>query len=77
MAFNVLTHPAIYRIFSALPGTGLGEVIYNPLTNPARLPESAWQQVGTAFELFRQKASYRRDPWASAMDEWSDLGISP
>lgn len=75
MAFNVLTHPAIYRIFSALPGTGLGEVIYHPLTNPARLPESAWQQVGTAFELFRQKASYQRDPWVSAMDEWSDLGI--
>jgi hypothetical protein len=74
-AFNVLTRPTVYRIFSSLPGTGLGEVIYHPLTNPARLPEPAWQRVGTAFELYRQKASYQRDLWAPAMDEWSDLGL--
>lgn len=77
VAFNVLTSPTIYRIFSALPGTGLGQVIYNPLANPARLPESAWQRVATAFELYRQKASYRRDMWAMAVEEWSGLGIVP
>lgn len=75
MAFNVLTRPAIYRSFSALPGTGLGEVVYKPLTNPAPLPERAWQRVATAFELYRQKPSYRRDIWAAAVEEWSDLGI--
>lgn len=75
VAFNILTLPSIYRIFSALPGTGLGEVIYKPLTDPARLPEHAWQRVGTAFELYRQKASYRRDVWAPALKEWSGLGI--
>jgi hypothetical protein len=75
VAFNLLTRPTIYGIFSALPGTGLGDVIYNPLRNPTRLPEPAWQQVGTAFELYREQASYQRDLWASAMDEWSDLGI--
>jgi hypothetical protein len=76
VAFNVLTRPAIYGILSALPGTGLGDVIYNPLSNPNRLPERAWQRVGAAFELYRQKASYQRDVWVSAMHEWSDLGLA-
>lgn len=75
VAFNVLTRPSIYRIFSALPGTGLGEVFYKPLTKPTRLPEPAWERVGTNFELYRQKASYRRDIWTSAVEEWSGLGI--
>ena len=75
IAFNALTRPAIYRMFAALPGTGLGEVIYKPLTNPSPLPDCAWQQVGTAFELYRQKPSYRRDIWTAAMEEWSNLGI--
>lgn len=75
IAFNVLTRPTIYRIFSALPGTGLGQVIYKPLTSRAMLPEGAWRQVAPAFELYRQKPSYRRDMWAPALQEWSDLGI--
>jgi dTDP-4-amino-4,6-dideoxygalactose transaminase len=75
VAFNALTLPTIYRIFSALPGTGLGEVVYKPLTNAAPLPEHAWQRVATAFELYRQKPSYRRDIWTAALKEWSDLGI--
>ncbi|HEX4267610.1 MAG TPA: DegT/DnrJ/EryC1/StrS family aminotransferase [Steroidobacteraceae bacterium] len=75
VAFNTLTRPTIYRILSALPGTGLGEVIYKPLTNPAPLPEQAWQRVATAFELYRQSPSYRRDIWAGALEEWSRLGI--
>lgn len=75
VAFNTLTRPTIYRLFSALPGTGLGEVIYKPLTNPAPLPERAWQRVATAFELYREKPSYRRDMWTAALKEWSSLGI--
>lgn len=75
VAFNVLTRPAIYGVLSALPATGLGEVIYQPLTNPTRLPESAWERVDTAFELYRAKASYRRDIWATALEAWSRLGI--
>ena len=76
MAFNTLTRPAIYRILSALPGTGLGEVTYEPLASPEPLPERAWRQVGTAFELYREKPSYRQDMWAPAVREWSDLGIA-
>ena len=75
IVFNALTRPAIYRFFSALPGTRLGKVIYKPLTNPAQLPEPAWLRVGIAFELYRQKASYRREIWARALEEWFDLGI--
>lgn len=77
IAFNALTRPAIYRILSTLPAVGLGEVIYKPLTNPALLPERAWQRVATAFELYRQKASYRQNIWAPVVDEWSGLGIVP
>jgi hypothetical protein len=75
LAFNALTRPVIYGALSALPGTGLGEVVYKPLDNPGLLPERAWQQVATAFELYRQKPSYQRDIWASAMGGWADLGI--
>jgi hypothetical protein len=75
IAFNALTRPTIYRIFAALPGTGLGEVTYNPLTNQTLLPDRAWQRVGTAFALYRQEPSYRRDIWAPAIEEWSKLGI--
>lgn len=77
LAFNGLTHPVIYRIFSALPGTGLGEVFYKPLTSLSLLPESVWQRVTTAFELYLQRPSYRRDIWSPAIEEWSELGIVP
>ncbi len=76
LAFNVLTRPHIYRVFSALPGTGLGEVTYKALTEAALLPEEAWKQVGIAFERYREKSSYRRDIWTSAIEEWSPLGIT-
>lgn len=75
VAFNFLTRPHIYRILSTLPGTGLGDVIYKPLANGAPLPEVLWERVGPAFELYREKSSYRRDTWAPALQEWSDLGI--
>lgn len=75
MAFNALTRPVIYRILSALPGTGLGEVVYKPLANPRALPERAWLQVETAFAQYCQKPSYRVDIWAPAIEEWLDLGI--
>jgi hypothetical protein len=76
VAFNILTCPAIYRIFSAIPGTGLGEVIYKPLSNPDPLPQQAWTQVATAFELYRRAPTYRRDLWSAALEEWSELGFS-
>jgi hypothetical protein len=74
-AFNTLTLPTIYRIFSALPGTGLGEVTYKPLANSAPLPELARRRVSTAFDLYRQRSSYRRDIWSGALEKWSNLGI--
>ena len=75
IAFNLLTRPHVYRMFSALPGTGLGDVIYKPLANAAPLPERVWERVASAFERYRQKSSYRRDVWASALQEWSAFGI--
>lgn len=77
IAFNALTRPTIYRMFSVLPGTGLGQVIYKPLDTRTPLPESAWQRVSPAFELYRRKPSYRRDIWGSALEDWSHLGIVP
>lgn len=75
IAFNVLTHPHWYWLVSALPGTGLGEVIYKPLDNDAPLPEDAWERVGTAFGLYGARQSYERDIWVAAIEEWSTLGI--
>jgi hypothetical protein len=75
VAFNVLTRPTIYRMYSAVPGTGLGEVRYKPLINAAPLPDHARQRVGGAFELYRQRPSYRRDIWKDSLESWSGLGI--
>lgn len=75
IAFNTLTHPMIYGTLSALPGTGLGDVIYKPLSGAALLPEHAWPRVATAFEQYRLKPSYRREIWVAALAEWSDLGV--
>lgn len=75
VVFNFLTRPHIYRVFSSLPGTGLGDVIYKPLTRAAPLPERVWERVAPAFERYRQAPSYRRDIWSSAVEEWSDFGI--
>jgi dTDP-4-amino-4,6-dideoxygalactose transaminase len=75
IAFNVLTRPHAYRLISALPGTGLGDVIYKPLDNEAPLPERAWERVSAAFELYQARKSYGRDIWAAAIDEWATLGI--
>lgn len=75
VAFNTLTLPRIYRIFSALPGTGLGKVTYKPLIKAALLPDLAWRRVGAAFDHYRQSPSYRRDTWERALEKWSDLGI--
>lgn len=77
IAFNTLTRPSIYGIFSALPGTGLGDVNYKPLTNPAPLPEHHWQRVAAAFGLYRKRPSYGWDIWRPAVNEWSALGIVP
>lgn len=75
ITFNILTRPPIYSIFAALPGTGLGQVVYKPLHTASILSEQAWKQVGLAFELYRTRPSFRSDIWTSAIDEWSRLGI--
>jgi len=75
VAFNVLTRPHVYPIFAALAGNALGSVVYKPLHRAALLPERVWNQVGTAFELYRRTPSYRRDIWTSALEEWAPLGI--
>ncbi len=66
-AFNLLTRPHAYWLLSTLPGTGLGQVMY---------PERAWERFGPAFEQYRAQPSYRREVWASAIEEWSTLGIA-
>lgn len=75
LTFNMLTRPLAYRLFSTLPGTGLGQVTYKPLGQAAPLPESAWDRIGVAFELYRRRQSYRREFWTSSIDEWSHMGI--
>jgi len=75
LAFNALTHPMLYGSLSALPGTGLGEVIYKTPSSAALLPEHAWPRVATALELYRQRPSYRRDIWTAELQEWPHLGV--
>lgn len=75
LAFNVLTLPLPYRILSSLPGTGLGDVRYHPLQEATRLPTKAWEQVGTAFELYCRQPSYRRDIWSPAVAAWEEFDI--
>jgi len=77
LAFNLLTGPRAYGIVSRLPGTGLGEVVYKPLVDTAPLPEHAWPRINAAFATYRLQASYSRDIWGPALEEWRRLGIEP
>ncbi len=77
VAFNALTHPFAYSAISALPGTGLGQVVYKPPGNADLLPLRAWSRVGAAFELYRNCRSYSREIWDLAIAEWAAFGIQP
>ena len=77
IAFNALTRPHAYRVYSALPGTGLGEVAYTPLDDASQQPERSWRRIGRAFGQYCEKPSYRSDIWEAALTEWTDFGITP
>ena len=75
VAFDVLTHPWIYGLLAALPGTGFGDVVYEPLDRATRLPDIFWRIVDPAFDQYRIKPSYRHAVWAPAFDRLSALGV--
>ena len=75
LAFDLLTHPWIYGHLSAVPRTGLGDVVYEPLDRAARFPDSFWRIAGPAFDQYRVQPSYRLAIWAPAFDRWRSLGI--
>ena len=77
IAFNALTRPHAYRLYSALPGTGLGKVTYSPLHDASPRPERSWRRLGRAFGEYCGKPSYRSDIWETALREWADFGITP
>ena len=74
-AFNFLTRPVPYRFLTALPGTGLGAVLYKPLKDAFPLPDNVIQRVSAAFELYRRGPSYRRQLWEPVLSEWDQWGI--
>lgn len=76
IAFNLMSLPRPYWFLSRLPATRIGQVVYKPLTNPAPLPKRCWLQVGSAFEDYRERESYRRRIWEPAIAEWSQFGIT-
>ena len=77
IAFNLLTRPHLYRLLSAVPGTGLGAVAYEPLHEAAPLPEQAWARLGPAFAEYRRRCSYSRNLWDSTLSEWVEQGLLP
>jgi dTDP-4-amino-4,6-dideoxygalactose transaminase len=72
-AFNVITHPRVYGMATRLPGLGLGETEYSPATDVARLPESAWRQVGPGYEKYGMESW--RFPWSEVLPRWESLGL--
>lgn len=77
LAFNLLTRPHAYWLLSHLPGTGLGEVSYTPLTacQCTPLPDRAWSRLGPAFARYCRTPSYSRQIWTQAIEEWRAHGI--
>lgn len=76
-AFNFLTRPLPYGLLSSLPRTGLGQVVYKPISNCAPLPTRAWTRVGAAFERYRKEQSYSSTRWAPFVEAWADMGLEP
>ena len=77
LAFNFLTRPYPYRVLSCLPGTGLGQVNYEPLLNPSPLSPRTWARVDAAFDQYQRQRSYDRQIWTPALAEWASFGIRP
>jgi DegT/DnrJ/EryC1/StrS aminotransferase family len=72
-AFNVVTHPRVYGFATRAPGLGLGETRYSPVGRIARLPPSAWRQVGAGYEKYRREPY--TFPWSTVLPEWEQLGV--
>ncbi len=77
LAFNILTRPHPYRLLSCLPGTGLGQVVYKPLLNPAAVSPTRWPRLDAAFDQYQRHRSYNRQIWTPALAEWASFGIRP
>jgi dTDP-4-amino-4,6-dideoxygalactose transaminase len=73
VAFNTITHPRLFWLTSRLPGLGLGATRYHALGSPTSLPQSAWGQVGPAYE--RYSSEPWQLPWSRVLPEWRQLGI--
>lgn len=73
VAFNLITHPRLYRLATKLPGLGLGETLYRHHERLVRLPPSAWGQIGPGFEKYRSESW--KHPWTDLLPEWTRLGI--
>ena len=72
-AFNLITDPRVYGFATRLPGLGLGETRYSPVERIARLPLSAWRQVGPGWEKYGLEPW--ASPWSGVLPEWEKRGI--
>ena len=75
LAFNMLTLPQLYGILSALPGTGLGNVVYEPLGEASMFPGAFSSVVNLAFDEYRLTPSYRRAIWAPLLEPLNAIGF--
>ena len=75
VAFNTLTRPGLYGLLSALPGTGLGVVVYTPLECASVLPDWVARRMNSAFDDYRRVPAYQRKIWEPVLSNWHRWGI--
>lgn len=75
LAFNLLSHPTLYGIASALPGLGVGETRYSPLGPCARAPGGLAPRLAAAFIQYASQRNYRDDVWHSSLRRWESDGV--
>lgn len=75
VAFNLMSHPVIYRIAAKLPGLGVGETRYSVLEERALLPSDFATRVSDAFENYASHANYRTACWQPMLERWEKYGL--
>lgn len=76
LAFNSITHPSLYGIAAALPGLGLGQTRYSPLTGIQQDDGLLQRRFAAELPVFQSRSGYSLAPWRECLSEWQRLGVT-
>lgn len=76
LAFNSITHPWLYGFAAALPGLGLGQTRYSPLTRIEQDDGLLARRFAAELPAFQSHSGYSLALWRECLSEWQRLGVT-